>query len=122
MLRFLRSQYGLIYKLSISKAFTKIELKERFNITCDNQSAITILRRSIQGLILELIALELSSLIKIGHIEQPKMFIIALLSSTGEVIPKMPASSENGYDDESYYEVTDTVTNNVQPSGKGAIY
>lgn len=95
MLRFLRSHYDLIYKLSISSIFTTIDKQQHFNITCDNRSANTILRRSIQGIVLELIALELSVLIKGGHVEQPKRFIVALLS----VNTNSGRNLENTFDD-----------------------
>lgn len=99
MLRLLRSQYDLIFRLASSKVFccmdtqkiktndtlylneTKLMLSWK-NIDEDITYATT--QKSLQAMILELIALELSLLIRLGQIEQPQKYLKLLLSTNEE--------------------------------------
>lgn len=70
MLRFMRSYHELVYKLATSPLFCRTD-------------GVTIFARSIQAIILELVALEMAALLRQGHIEGPKAFVVALLSTGG---------------------------------------
>lgn len=83
----MRSHHDLVYRLSTCQVFCCIDVcsTEKLSLTNDYECSTMILRKSIQCIILELIALELSSLLRSNHIEQPKRLITALLQNLVQV-------------------------------------
>ncbi|KAL3121799.1 hypothetical protein niasHT_002027 [Heterodera trifolii] len=93
LLRFLRSQYDLIYRLANSSIFCSIGLPTSVNPSTndtfsssflqnfgDESIALEVVHKTAQGVILELIALEVSTLLRIGFIAPPQRFLKILLS------------------------------------------
>uniref|UniRef100_A0A915DWS5 Uncharacterized protein n=1 Tax=Ditylenchus dipsaci TaxID=166011 RepID=A0A915DWS5_9BILA len=85
IIRHLRSHGDLVYQLATSTVFRQVvPIDQRIRVSCDVSCSTMILQKSIQGIILELIALELSALIRMGHMEQPKNYLVVLLSTPTE--------------------------------------
>lgn len=83
----MRSHHDLVCRLATSRIFRCVDVFsfEKLSLTSDYECSTMILRKSIQCIILELIALELSFLLRSNHIEQPKRLIFALLQNLAEV-------------------------------------
>lgn len=78
MLRYLRSTYDLIYQIVTCPAFKTLDAITDFDapdVSCSIQ------RRAIQGIILNLVALEVSALLKSGQITEPEKYYAELLFS-----------------------------------------
>uniref|UniRef100_A0AC34GXQ6 Uncharacterized protein n=1 Tax=Panagrolaimus sp. ES5 TaxID=591445 RepID=A0AC34GXQ6_9BILA len=95
MLQYLRVHYDLIYRLTTSPAFQKIDYidniqdgnettQQQFTTTFIdiNQPSCTdpIFRRAVQGIILQLAAIELTSLLAMGQTSEPQKFYASLFS------------------------------------------
>ena len=93
MLRFLRVHYDLIYRLTTSPTFQKIDVlesaKESLNGTAHlstfvdisrSQCTSSIYRRATQGIILQLAAIEVTSLLGAGQVSEPQKFYNSLFS------------------------------------------
>uniref|UniRef100_A0A914GU12 Uncharacterized protein n=1 Tax=Globodera rostochiensis TaxID=31243 RepID=A0A914GU12_GLORO len=114
LLRFLRSQYDLIFRLASSAVFSSIDLPifvspsangDIFSSSvvrkcAEDETVFEIVHKTAQGVILELIALEMSALLRTGYIEQPQRFLKILLSiensqnSTISLLPHSLAAEE----------------------------
>lgn len=83
----MRSHHDLVCRLATSYVFRCVDVfvSEKLSLTNDYECSTMILRKSIQCIILELIALELSFLLRSNHIEQPRRLISALLQNMAEV-------------------------------------
>uniref|UniRef100_A0A914M5A3 Uncharacterized protein n=2 Tax=Meloidogyne incognita group TaxID=654580 RepID=A0A914M5A3_MELIC len=98
VLRFLRSHYDLIYQLALSKVFKCLTQNNSNDVTptesFENESscwrrendeyALATIQRSLQSIILELIALDLSSLLRSGLIEHPHKYLRLLFSTPSD--------------------------------------
>jgi len=84
----MRSYHELVYKLAICPLFCHMDVftgnRRQLQLDSDAEYGSAIFARSIQAIILELIALELAALMSLGHIEGPKSFVVALLSTGDE--------------------------------------
>uniref|UniRef100_A0A914CLZ9 RecF/RecN/SMC N-terminal domain-containing protein n=1 Tax=Acrobeloides nanus TaxID=290746 RepID=A0A914CLZ9_9BILA len=78
MLRYLRSSNDLIYRLVTCPAFKNIDPVQNID-DVNVDVSYNILRRAIQGIILHLVALEVSTMLKSGHISEPERFYATLL-------------------------------------------
>lgn len=83
----MRSHDNLIFKLATSSVFKRVDSAVSMEKLCsDNDVEIStiILRKSIQSVTLELIALELSFLLRMGLLDDPRKYIHALLATPAE--------------------------------------
>ncbi|KAI1727325.1 nucleoporins domain-containing protein [Ditylenchus destructor] len=95
IIRHMRSQQDLVYRLCTCNIFRKMEIQQDFKTQYNGDCTSLILRKSIQAIVLELVALELSSLIRMGHVEKPRKFIEALLSSPCDTMNGTTAMNES---------------------------
>lgn len=99
VLRFLRSHYDLIYRLAQSTVFKNSLSQINSNDVTPSESfenesfywrrendeyALVTIQRSLQSIILELIALDLSSLLRSGLIEHPHKYLRLLFSASSD--------------------------------------
>ncbi|VDN50626.1 unnamed protein product [Dracunculus medinensis] len=93
VLRFLRSNHDLIYRLASSQLFVSTD-----GCAEEEDSKMLInLRRFLQGSVLYLSSMELSSLLKIGHFSQPERFYRLMLCVNGhqEEMDEISESNRN---------------------------
>ncbi|VDN17964.1 unnamed protein product [Gongylonema pulchrum] len=91
ILRFLRSNYDLIYRLVLSPLFLNTDeyTEEEENVVLKN------LKVTAQGLVLELSAIEISSLLQSHYYSQCKCYFHVMLSQKGEAAMEQEDSVDN---------------------------
>uniref|UniRef100_A0A915PCU3 Uncharacterized protein n=1 Tax=Setaria digitata TaxID=48799 RepID=A0A915PCU3_9BILA len=82
VLRFLRSNHDLIYRLASSLLI--LDIKKQYD--GEESAVLKNLKIAIQGLVLHLSAVELSSLLQNRHYSQPERYFHLMLSQRDEVI------------------------------------